>query len=78
MRDFLGDALEVGDSVVFLKTPIVGEHAFCIGKVAKISKKKVFVEFPRNYGGKEVVWDCWRYPEQLIKTNVEFIEDEEH
>ena len=78
MNDFLGDTLKVGDSVVFLKTPIVGEHKFCVGKVAKMSKKKVFVEIDRHYGGKTVTWDCWRQPEQLIKTNVEFIEDEEH
>lgn len=40
MRDFLGVLLEVDDDVVLLKTPIVGEHTFKIGKVKKISSKK--------------------------------------
>lgn len=78
MKDFLGVDLNVGDDVVFLKTPIVGEHTFCIGKIAKISKKKVFVEFNKEWGGETVTWDCWRYPEQLIQVDIEVHRSEEH
>ena len=81
MNDFLGRTIEVDDSVVLLKTPIVGEHTFKVGKVLKISAKKVLVEIvgrPYRWSDEEYAHEVWRYPEQLIKTNVEFIKDEEH
>lgn len=80
MNDFLGRTVEVGDNVVLLKTPIVGEHTFKIGKVVKMSAKKVLVEVfgrPDRYSD-DCLHKVWRYTSQLIKTNVEFIEDEKH
>lgn len=81
MNDFLGVLLEVGDSVVLLKTPIVGEHKFKIGKIIKISNKKVLVEFVARrdrYSGEERKLEVWRYPEQLVFVDIEVMKHEEH
>ncbi|QVG64333.1 hypothetical protein Bestia_00100 [Acinetobacter phage Bestia] len=81
MRDFLGVLLEVDDDVVLLKTPIVGEHTFKIGKVKKISSKKVLVEIkgrPYRWSNEECIHEVWRYPEQLIQVDIEVHINEEH
>ena len=81
MNDFLGRTVNVGDNIVLLKTPIVGEHTFKVGRVIKLSDKKILVEFVargNRWDGEEKTRKVWRYPEQLIKTNVESVEDEKH
>ena len=68
-----GVELEVGQNVLILRTPIVGQHEFYNGVITKLTTKQVLVEGE----GKQRKWN-WkdengtfkfeykRYPEQVI------------
>ena len=67
--DRIGNNLSVGDLVLFLQTPIIGEHEFISGKILQFGKKKVKIEATvrRSRFSEPRKTEVLRYPEQLIK-----------
>ena len=69
VKDRLGNNLEVGDSVLLLQVPVIGDHEFVLGKVLQFTAKKVKIEvLKRDRWSEASVCEVLRYPEQLIKT----------
>lgn len=68
--DRLGIPLEVGDTVLLLQVPVIGDHKFIFGKVLTLGKKKVKIKaVVRDRWGSSRETDVLRYPDQLIKKS---------
>ena len=62
-----GIKLCVGQEVLTLQIPIVGQHQFVDAVVTKITDKMVYVEYNhKDRWGSNGVREFKRYPEQLI------------
>lgn len=72
MEDRLGNSIEVGDTVLLLQVPIIGDHEFIFGKVLQLSKKKVKIVTTKRerYGCDIEDATVLRYPDQVIKVNL--------
>lgn len=68
MESINGIALEVGQEVYILQTPIIGEHRFVLGVITGIHKTKVSVEglFTERYLRGFIRKVVTRYPNQII------------
>lgn len=68
--DRLGRELSVGDEVLLLQVPVIGDHEFIIGKVLQFTPKKVKIEtkVKGRWSRKDPeVTTVLRYGDQLIK-----------
>lgn len=66
--DRLGIPLAVGDEVLLLQVPVIGDHEFIFGKVLTFGKKKVKIEVTiKDRWGSSRNTQVLRYPDQLIK-----------
>ena len=64
-----GVELEVGQNVLILRTPIVGQHEFYNGVITKLTTKQVWVEGEKwNWKDENDTFkfEYKRYPEQVI------------
>lgn len=67
--DRLGFELAVGDEVLLLQVPVIGEHEFIFGKILQFTPKKVKIETTKkDRWSKPTVTTVLRYGNQLIKV----------
>lgn len=73
VKDRQGNTLAVGDSVLLLQIPVIGDHEFILGKVLQFTKKKVKIEVTkRDRWGSTGNVEVLRYPDQIFKTQMEY------